>query len=369
MKIVIAGNYGVGNLGDEMILKGLLQTLRNAVPFAELAVLSGNPEETTDKHSVKSTKKFPAGFRSLSKMILSFQKGPSKIVKECDYFILGGGGLFGGLKKQANIIWGIQAMMAYFYKKPVIMYGQSVGNLKGWLVKQIVKNLFKKATTIILRDQKSKDRLLTLGISEEKIHVFPDLAFRFQTQNISKEKQKKIIVALREMKGLKPKFKEAIAEFLNWLINENKWQVSFINFQKGVGSDNTLHEEVRAMIVDKRHVEIIHEQDISNTLQNFAEAEMVLGMRLHSIVSAIKTKTPFIAISYAPKVKDLLANTGLNSHVLTIKETKANSLRDHFNRIQSEKESIISKLSKFNEDVSQEHTKMEEYLKTIFRNA
>jgi polysaccharide pyruvyl transferase CsaB len=369
MKIVIAGNYGVGNLGDEMILKGLLQTLRNAVPFAELTVLSGNPEETARRHYVKTAEKFPAGFRSLVKMFLGMRKGPSEIVKECDYFILGGGGLFGGLKKRANIIWGIQAMMAYFYNKPVIMYGQSIGPLKGWFVKKIVKNLFKKAKTIILRDQKSKDRLSNIGISKEKINVFPDLAFGFKNENTASNKQKKLVVALREMKGITPKFKESIAGFLNWLINENKWQVTFITFQTGIGSDDPLHEEIRAMIVDKPYVEIISEHNIDHILQNFAEAEMVLGMRLHAIVSAIKTKTPFIAINYAPKVKDFLASSSLDSHMLNVKEINAARLREQFDLIQSEKENITSNLLSFNENASQEHKKMEEYLKTIFRNA
>jgi len=369
MKIVIAGNYGVGNLGDEMILKGLLQTLRNVVPFAELTVLSGNPEQTAREHYVKTAEKFPSGIRSLLKMFLRMRKGPSELVKECDYFILGGGGLFGGLKKRANVIWGIQAMMAYFYGKPVVMYGQSIGRLKGWSEKFIVKKLFKKAETIILRDQRSKDRLILSGVSKEKIHVFPDLAFRFKTENLGAEKQKKIIVALREMKGLTPKFKESIAGFLNWLINENKWRVVFVTFQKGIGSDNPLHEEVRAMIVDKPYVEIINEQNIDKILQNFASAEMILGMRLHAIISAIKTKTPFIAINYAPKVKDFLASVGLNLRALNTKEVSTARLREQFETLQSEKENIISRLSKFNEDVSDEHKKMEEFLKTIFRNA
>jgi len=369
MKIVIAGNYGVGNLGDEMILKGLLQTLRNAVPFAELTVLSGNPEETSNKHYVKTAEKFPAGFRSLMKMFLGMRKGPSELVKECDYFILGGGGLFGGPVKRANIIWGIQAMMAYFYKKPVIMYGQSIGRLKGWFTKKIVKNLFKKAETIILRDQKSKDRLIVLGVSEEKIHVFPDLAFGFKYENRAVERQKKIIVALREMKKIKPKFKEAIAGFLNWLIRENKWKVTFVTFQKGIGSDDPLHEEVRAMIVDKPSVEMINDDNIDQVMQNFAEAEMVFGMRLHSIISAIKTNTPFIAINYAPKVEDFLAYAGLNSHMVNMRKLNAAKIREKFDLVQSEKENITSKISQFNENVAKEHKKMEEFLKTIFRNA
>jgi len=64
MKIVIAGNYGANNLGDEMILEGLLKLLNDVVPDAKITVLSSEPKDTKKRHKVKSLNLFPAGFRS-----------------------------------------------------------------------------------------------------------------------------------------------------------------------------------------------------------------------------------------------------------------------------------------------------------------
>lgn len=366
MKIVVTGNYGAQNLGDEMILKGLLQTLRRVVPFAELTVLSGNPEETARAYQVNSLEKFPAGFRTLLKAIFGKNRETAKAVKACDYFILGGGGLFGGLKKRANIIWGIQAMMAYLYKKPVIMYGQSIGTLNHWFDRWIVKMLFKRTTAIIVRDKRSKERLEILGI-KKKIHICPDLAFRFRINEPAIQRKNNIIVALRQMENLSPLFKKTIADFLNWLISEHKWTATFITFQKGAESDEQLHEEVMEMIIDKPYMDSISEHDPEKIIKSFMEAEMTLGMRLHSLVSSIKTSTPFIAVNYAPKVGDLLELGGLGEYVIDMDELSVQKLREQFEKIQTEKDKIKNKIEKYNENTAKDHEEMEVLLKKVLK--
>ncbi|MFA6917612.1 MAG: polysaccharide pyruvyl transferase family protein [Candidatus Gracilibacteria bacterium] len=366
MKIVITGNYGAENLGDEMILKGLLCTIRKIVPFAELTVLSGNPRETARNYQVNSAEKFPAGFRSLFRAVFGKNRETAKVVKECDYFILGGGGLFGGLKKRANIIWGIQAVMAYFYRKPVIMCGQSVGNLGSWFEKRLIKKIFSKARLIIVRDEKSKDRLEKLGV-KKKIHVYPDLAFGCKVEDMASQRQNKLLVALREMDGISQSLKQSVAEFLNWLINEHKWNVTFVTFQKGVGTDDPLHEEVMEMIVDKSYMDLINELDIEKVIKAFTEAEMILGMRLHSIISAIKAQTPFIAINYAPKVADLLENSGFEENIVEMNMINPETLRKQFEKIRAEKEKITGKLNKYNAEIEKKRAEMEELLKATLK--
>ncbi|MBD3360226.1 polysaccharide pyruvyl transferase CsaB, partial [Candidatus Peregrinibacteria bacterium] len=54
MKIVIAGNYGAGNLGDEMILEGMIKIIKSSSPDSEITALSASPEETSKKHNINS---------------------------------------------------------------------------------------------------------------------------------------------------------------------------------------------------------------------------------------------------------------------------------------------------------------------------
>jgi polysaccharide pyruvyl transferase CsaB len=333
MKIVITGNYGAGNIGDEMILEGLINAINNCNKEAKIVVL-------------KNDDKFPSGLRSLVKSFFKSEKKAKKLVKECDYFILGGGGLFGSLTLKANIIWGVQALMAYYYKKPVIMYGQSVGELKGSFRKWLVKHIFQKAKLITVRDQESKNRLKLLGITK-KIHVIPDLAFNIPYK--PKENAKKtIILALRQRANTKKKFITLTAKYLDWLIEEKGFEVNIINFQEppSKDADELLHEKVISEMKKKSETRVVPNPENTEDLLNvIGKSTLLVGMRLHSIISAIKAETPFLALSYAPKVKDMLNYAGLEQYMLD-----ADKIESHIQLIKTT-EAILEKSDEIKDDL------------------
>lgn len=358
MKIAICGNYGANNIGDEMILEGLLTSLKEVNKDFDITVLSGNPKQTIEKHKVNSVEKFPSGIKSFIKSFFKITN-TKKIVQECDYFILGGGGLFGSLSFKANLIWGMQALKAYSLGKKVIMYGQSIGELNCRISKWLIKKIFNKAYLIVVRDQKSKDRLKSLKINK-KIYLLPDLAFNLNPILKPKNEKKKIIIALRQIACINRGFKEGIAKFIDWLIEEGKWEVEMIDFQlkPSPDADFKLHNEILALTKNKNDViypvEIKTTEDLFNI---FADSDFVLGMRFHSIISAIKTKTPFIAINYAEKIQDLINEIKLNKYLISPKDITFEALKALFEKILKESKEIKEKLKEINDDYLNKHKK------------
>jgi len=364
MKIVIAGNYGAGNIGDEMILKGLLETLTNISPSLEITILSGNPEETKFLYNIKSEKKVPSGIHSLVSEIFDRKSQTRKTIKECDYFILGGGGLFAGPKKRANIIWGIQALMAYIYKKPVIIYGQSIGEMRSSFEKWIIKKVFEKAKLIVLRDSKSAERIKSLGIKQE-IHIIPDMAFAIDNQKPTEERKEIVLVALRQIDSLVRDFKVSVAEFIDWLTVEKRFSVKIVNLQDGEAGDKIINEGIKKLIEHMENVEYIEKITDQKIFELFNEAKIILGMRFHSIIYAIKTLTPFIAISYAPKIKDLLSDMGLKSYMLEVEEVSLDKLKQKFIDVMTNYDQIKKLEEKYNSEAKEKHKKMTEILSEI----
>lgn len=399
MKIVVCGSYGAKNLGDEMILEGLLTSLRSVVPQAEITVLTGNPKETLERYGekfgIKVAKKFAAGIKSFA---LS-GSATSKIVKECDWFILGGGGLFGGLNFRANLIWAIQALMAYRFKKPVIMYGQSIGEVRWKIIRWLMRKIFQKAELIAVRDEDSKEQLKKLGV-KKKIYLVPDLGFRLSQGTIPTTRantpttththastqsttsifasRPTLLVALRQMPDLSQHFKHYIAEFLDWLISEHNYKIKFIDFQQGKEGDDKLHKEIAAMMKTKfphgsspeitplvnatrLHIDAPSgNHTIADLLHEFSRADLILGMRLHSIITAIKTKTPFIAISYAPKVSNFLQTASLQKYSINHDVLDFEKLKSIFERIEKDRMDIKKELEGFNAWALRDCLKFEE---------
>lgn len=198
MKILVCGNYGAGNLGDEAIAEGMQQVLKEKYLSADIAFLVADRQKFNHFHQgkLKYTIQFPVGLFTIAKRLLTGQIWKTlKSYRECDLFVLGGGGLFHDHEGFfATRLWGIQTAIAHMLKKKVIWYGVSVSpyQVPDWSIwshknsqrhrmqsaRGFVRKLAGKADEIYLRDIQSKQNLL--GIlekeSEEKIQLCQDAA-------------------------------------------------------------------------------------------------------------------------------------------------------------------------------------------------
>jgi polysaccharide pyruvyl transferase CsaB len=364
MKIVVAGNYGANNLGDELILEGLLKTLRTVKPAVEITVMCASPNKIKEKFEINSCHKFPAGLRSLIAYSLNGNfKKTRKAVKECDFFILGGGGLFDDTSLKAVWIWSVQALFAYLYKRPVVMYGQNLKPIKSKFCQRMVKKLFKKASFIAVRDEDSKKVLKTL-IKGKKIYLMPDLIFKVDPK-FEQAKENKLLVCLRPTPETSQDFVDNIAKTLNSLLGEDEnLKVEFIPFQEGM--DEKFHASIIEKITEKDRIHIHPFNEKRHKVERlFSEAKLVLGMRLHSILMAINTGTPFVAINYNPKVENILETLNLHKFLVDPKGTTPSNLKSLIDKAQNDRERIGERLKVIKNTQAQKHLEVEGHLKKL----
>lgn len=329
-----------------MILEGVLEMLKNMFPEAEMTVLSANPAETEKTHKVKSLYLFPAGIRSFIKSIkYGWLKTTKQAVKECDLFVLGGGGLFASIKKRANIIWALQVFWAR--KKPLFILGQSLENISGFVVRMIITKVFSKAKMIVLRDYLSKSILETIGINKI-VYILPDPAFRIEYQHSQTHSKKKAIIVLRKSKKFTDKISHEISEFTNWLKKEKGYEINFVAFQN---SDKNLSENT------------IVPQNIEEVLKLFSEAKFILGIPLHSIIAAIKTKTPFIGLNYAIKVDSFLQFAGLSECKINPRDFSCKKIKEKYLELEKHHLAFEEKLNNFSKKAFKELKDFEENFK------
>jgi polysaccharide pyruvyl transferase CsaB len=344
--IVICGNYGATNLGDEAILDGILKIIRSVKPDAHVTVLSSNPRETSTLHKVDSEFLIPAGIRSLFKGIASKTIGKTlNVIRDADLFILGGGGLFTDEKIMAVMIWALQAKMAYIYNIPVFCLGQSVGPLKTVFGRNITRKVFLNASRVTVRGSSSKEALAKLGVPN--VIELADPAFMFPTPEPVQEKPENYVVfSVRPwIKGDNDKSYDNLAQFIDWLWTERGMKSVLVPFQ--IIKDNDLDplNKILDRVKNKECAEIFeYTSNYHKVIELMAKSSGVIGMRLHSLIFASLAHTPFIGLSYSQKVREFARKMEMEYFVLDFEVFGVEDLKSRFDSLMNNRDEVVERL-------------------------
>ncbi len=303
-KALLIGNFGAQNVGDELILQGLLSVCEreNLVPI----VVSAAPRKTRKMYHVLSVPRLPFGLRSLFRNWISTFVAYMK----SDLVILGGGGLFVDRLWRAPLLWWIHGAVAVFFRKPLYLVGHSF-ELKSRFFRRLLRSLCRKARFISVRDRASLLLLKELGIAPQKCFVFPDLCFLAPHEH--SEPKKFIGVSLCKW-GIAEGDLAVLSQFLSRVVGSESLGVRLFAFQGGTDDDLKLLKSVRRAF-PKGDCELVASND-HHFLRKFGECSFIVGMRLHSILLATSFGIPFIAIAYQDKVRNCVDDLGLRKYCL-----------------------------------------------------
>lgn len=295
MKIVMCGYFGIRNIGDEAILLGLRTTFLKLFPNSVIDVMGKG-------------RLFPFGFRSFFRSIIKSKlwSAPYRLIKSCDVFVLSGGLFSAEEDFFVPIFWALHGLFAHYLKKPVFMLGINIGRLS-FLNRWICKRLFRKSKLIVVRDKASYELLKSWGISS---HLGPDFATAIPYERkglISKEAGSQYaVVSIRPYKGIKDSVYKNLAQACDSLIEKYGLNIRLIPFHEGFDSDAAVLNTIFDHIKHKSSVKIeSFYESVEELMQVLANAKLVLAMRLHAGILSAMAGTPFIALSYMDKVKNL----------------------------------------------------------------
>ena len=125
MKVLISGYYGFYNIGDEAILKSIIEALRNEDPNIDIVVLSNDVEYTKNTYKVNAINRWK--LNDIYKELL-----------KCDGFISGGGSLFQDVTSSRSILYYTSIIwLAKFAKKPIFIYAQGIGPIDKKIIEKL----------------------------------------------------------------------------------------------------------------------------------------------------------------------------------------------------------------------------------------
>lgn len=288
--ILIFGNYGGQNWGDEMILSGILSAIPHA--FFEVSVVSSDPHFTSRIHGVSAFFPPPFGLRSL------FRRGNFSVfsvIQKADFVIFGGGGLLQDREKKAIFLWSFYVAVVRFFRKKILFVGNSIGPLSRPFSRVLAKNALSTTPFFSSRDQASLDFLKEIA-KEKQSFGSTDCVFllsKFPAQ----KKRKGTLIALRGDGHISVKKIKSIFSLLPKPIFAIAQDSVDENFAQEMG------------------VEVLTPKNLREVKKAFSQAELVLTSRLHGGIFSLMAETPFVCFSAAPKIHSFFSERDLGEAI------------------------------------------------------
>ncbi len=338
--ILLIGNYGSSNIGDETILKGVAEKIIDALGSNN--VLIHVPTRNTG-----FVKKY---HQELRKIIMPFYiydfSSLLKVSKKCGTLVIGGGGIWSGYTGPLAKLIPVFALFAKAAGKKVIFKSFGLYDTAASSEKFLVNLSAYFADGCSVRDKESYENLW--ASVQKKATVVDDCAIHFLRKLESNPKIKETYLKMAEensqykrlgeyarsgkrimgfsVKPLKNRRNterviNAVSGCINLLDRKYKEKICFVFFPFAK-TDSLIEDDVKMIkaivnkAADKNSIIVLeHDNPIVYYFAIKHNVEKFIGMRYHSLIFSSIANTPFLAIPYENKVIEFLKNIGYNEFV------------------------------------------------------
>ena len=287
IRAVLCGYYGKGNGGDEALLASLLQMLPESVTPL---VLSGNPAETRKRYGVLSCDRMSA-FHVL------------RAFRQSDVFIWGGGSLIQDVTSVASPLYycGLMGLAQQMGLK-TIAWAQGIGPLKRQLTTWAARKSFAGCEAASVRDIGSAALLADWQIP---FIMAPDPVWALDSEPVKglwDLPAPRVAVSLRSHPTLTP---ERLANLTRALVDfQRATQTCILLVPFQASQDLSLAQSIQSQLTGPNHIFRLKNPRQLKGL--FRGVEMAIGMRFHSLIMAAAEECRCFALSYDPKVTQLM---------------------------------------------------------------
>ena len=316
-RIVISGYYGFKNSGDEAVLQSILialaaEAVKQGITIVP-TVLSIDPEWTSKTYGVHSVHRMKLG-----KVL--------KAIRQSDGLISGGGSLLQDVTGRMSIPYYLGIIkLAQWLGKPTFIYAQGIGPVNRTLFHPLIRSIFSKCRYISVRDEESAKLLIHLGLALDKVEVVPDpvMGLPLQTSNAPIREQSLANGSSKPIIGISVRYWNQdrselakLAASLEIIQAQRDVHLYFLPFH--LPDDREASQEVIRQLTSTKDVSMATEVDHpQHMLAEVQACDLLIGMRLHSLIYAASQQVPLIGISYDPKIDQFLQRLHMKAAATT----------------------------------------------------
>lgn len=317
--VLICGFYGNYNLGDEAMLAGMIDLLQKQQNDLSFTVFSNDPQDTRTRHSVQSVR-------------LNQRLKVQRILKiyQHHYFILGGGDLLrDSVKSSIALIWLQPLQQALQLRRRTLVLGISVGEIWKPETQALIPEVLNQVDLLTVRDLQSKTKLEKLGVHNH-IHTISDLALQTLPETLPQSIRPvnqpiQVGISVRHLSGrglsvdvdTYPDFQKEIAATADFLVEQYGATVHFLPFRTHKYGYHPTDDDYICILNILRYSRysaqfVVHRyfESLPDLNQLIGALDLMIGMRLHSLILTAGLGVPVIAVEYDSKVRGFMEEIG-----------------------------------------------------------
>lgn len=316
-RIAIAGWFGSGNLGDELILRALIRNLRDL--SADPMAVTLDSDHTWLNHRIDSVvHRSPRDHRRLAAAL-----------RRADGLLLAGGLIQDetsawNLPFHAGRIWAAGGM-------PTAAVGLGAGRVRGRWGRTLANRMMRRASPVVARDRDSATRLGDLGVRGVRVGADPVLSL--PTEPVAAGNTMCVILrppnrpgpgtAAAKARPPSPEEAQRLAEALDAAASALGFTIRMTAFH--ADRDGPVHEEVARRLTTP--AELLSPAP-DEAITEVGRSRLVVAMRYHGAVAALLADRPALLIDYSPKMRSLAAEGGGWAPLLDYRELNPDRLRE-----------------------------------------
>lgn len=277
------------------------------------------------------------------------------IFKNTDFVITVGGGYIRGNK-------GINGSMVLFFilhsifisiilKKTTIGYPQSIGPFADKFQKSMANLVIKRMSAVIARETISYEYLRKIGL--KNAYLVPDSGFllNYGSEVIKPENSPKIVgITVRKWltENEQNIYEKNIALLCDYIIEKYGFKIMFIpqvTVENHNDDDRLCSNDVYEKMKNKNGVSVSNtDYDYQEIKKVYSSLDFLIGTRFHSVIFALTSLVPSIAIQYEHKTIGIMTDLGLEKWVIDIDKTEIEKLKKMFDDLVFEHDEYVNEL-------------------------
>ena len=274
-----------------------------------LTVLSHDPAATREKYGVEAVER-------MSPLAIA------RAVRRCDMLISGGGSLLQDVTSSKSLHYYLAIIrFAQLLGKKVFIYSQGIGPIEKDADRRATARALRRADGIVVRDERSAALLAEIGVPAERVVITADPVIRMKKTDravgetilrragVTQDGRPVVGWAIRE-RNRDSRFVAEVLRSIRWLKETYNAQSVLIPFH--YEEDGEVCRHIASQLPDDTAVCLDEKYLSEDMLSIIGCMDLLVGVRLHSLIYAAIMGVPLIGISYDPKCTAFLNSVGLD---------------------------------------------------------